>query len=189
MADTTVSKDQQLLSEESRHRNSSPRVRGSPSSSLAPPNTLTPPSSTLLSSTLLNQREVKFRWKIHLSFNLLRLPLCLPHRSRSRSTRSPSPHPPAPEMSHSRSRLTKQPQKFETPPPPYPPALQEDKHFLTPRLAEASPNFTQSSTPSLATKLIKRKRTLSQEPSGQKTILPGLTMTRRPNLTTTPGTQ
>ena len=167
MADATVLKDQQLLSEESRRRNSTPRVQGSPPSSLEPPNTLTPPPSTLLSSTLLNQREVKFRWKIRLSFNLLRLPLCLPHRSRSRSTRSPSPHPPAPKMSHSRSRLTKQPQKFETPPPPYPPALQEDKHFLTPRLAEALPNFTQSSTPSLATKLIKRKRTLLQEPSGQ----------------------
>ena len=184
-----VSKDRQLLSEESRRRNSSPRVRGSPSSSLALPNTLTPPPSTLLSSTLLNQREVKFRWKICLLFNLLRLPLCLPHRSRSRSTRSPSPHPPAPEMSCSRSRLTKQPQKFETPPPPYPPASQEDKHFLTLRLAEALPNFTQSSTPSLATKPIKRKRTLSQEPSGQKTILPRPTMTRRPNLMTTPGTQ
>jgi hypothetical protein len=74
------------------------------------------------------------------------------------------------------------------PPPPYPPALQKDKHFLTPRLAKASPIFTWFSTPSMATKPVKRKRTLSQELSGQKTILPGPTMTKRPNLMTN-GTQ
>jgi hypothetical protein len=40
----------------------------------------------------------------------------------------------------------------------------------------------------MATKPVKRKRMLSQEPSGQKTILPGLTTMKRPNLTTN-GTQ
>jgi hypothetical protein len=170
----------------SRHRNSSPRVQDSRPSSLALPNASTPPPLTPHSLTLLNQREVKFRWKIRLFFNLLCLPLCLPHRSRLRLTRSPSPHPlPAPETSHSRSKLTEQLQKFEMPLPPYPSASQEDKYSLTPRSAEASPIFTQSSTPSMATKPAKRKRTLSQKPSGQKTILPGLTTTRRPNPTTT----
>jgi hypothetical protein len=172
------------ISSISRHRSSSQRVRDSRPSTLALPNASTPPPSTLHSSKLLNQREVKFRWKMHLLFSLLHLPLYLLHRSRSRLMRSPSPHPlPAPEMSHSRSKLTEQPQKFEMLPPPYPPALQEDKHFLTPRSAEALPIFIQSSTLSMAIKPVKRKRTLSQELSGQKTILPGLMIIRRPNLT------
>jgi hypothetical protein len=177
------------ISSLSRHRNSSPRVYNSPFSSLALPNALTPPLSTPLSSILLNQREVKFRWKICFLFNLLCLPLCLLHRSRSRSTRSLSPHPLAPKTSCSRSRLTKQPHKFKTLLPPYPPALQENKPFLTLRLAKASPISIQSSTLSMAAKPIKRKRTLLQEPSGQKTTLPGLITTRRPNLITIPGTQ
>jgi hypothetical protein len=151
---------------------------------------LTSPSSTPHSLTLLNQREVKFRWKIHLLFSLLLLSLYLLHRLRSRSMRSPSPHPfPAPEMSRSRSKLTKQPQKIKTPPPPYPPALQKDKHSLILRSAEASPSFTQSSTLSMATKLVKRKRTLLQEPSGQRTTLPEQTTMKKPTRITIPGPQ
>jgi hypothetical protein len=157
---------------------------------LALPNASIPLPLTPLSSTLLNQREVKFRWKIHLLFNLLHLPLYLLHRSRSRSTRSLSSHPlPAPEMSHLRSKLTKQPQKFEIPPLPYPPALQEDKHSPIPRLAKALPISTQSLTLSIATKPVKRKRTLLQEPSGQKTILPRQTMIKKPTRMTTPRPQ
>jgi hypothetical protein len=91
-------------------------------------------------------------------------------------------------MSRLRSRLTKQPQKFEMPPLPYPPASQEDKHFPIPRSAKASPIFIQSLTLSMATKPIKRKRTLLQEPSDWRMILLGPMMINRQNLTMT-GTQ
>jgi hypothetical protein len=87
-------------------------------------------------------------------------------------------------MSCLRSKLTKQPQKFKMPPPLYPSALQKDKHFLILRSAKALPIFNQSLTPFMATKPVKRKRTLLQELSGQKTILPGPMMMRRPNLMT-----
>jgi hypothetical protein len=164
------------ISSISRHRNSSPRVQDSLSSSLALPNTSIPPLSTPLSLILLNQREVKFRWKIRLSFNLLCLPLCLLYKLRSRSTRSLSPHLlPAPETSRLRNLrcchyhillLHKRTNIFQYWGWPCLP-------LLGPRLYLWLQSQSKEKGPSCRSYLVR------------KIILPGLIIMRRPNLTTT----